>query len=77
MKVEKPRLQIILIVIVLDLPVGIDSMPHTRASKLKLKESRHSKIIWHEDGGNSPVGSYSGCLWTKASQYLNSIMILS
>jgi hypothetical protein len=50
MKVKKPHLQIILIVIVLDLPVGIDVMPFTRASKLKLKESRHSKIIWHEYG---------------------------
>ncbi|MRN61386.1 MAG: hypothetical protein FIO03_04940 [Nitrosopumilales archaeon] len=57
MKVEKPRLQIVLIVIVLDLPVGIDAMPYTRASKLKLKESRHSKINWHEYGSNSPVGS--------------------
>jgi hypothetical protein len=57
MKVEKPHLQIILIVIVLDLPVGIDVMPFTRASNLKLKESRHSKIIWHEYGSNLPVGS--------------------
>jgi hypothetical protein len=50
MKVEKPHLQIILIVIVLDLLVGIDVMPFTRASNLKLKESRHSKIIWDEYG---------------------------
>lgn len=40
MKIEKPCLQIILIIIVLDLPVGIDSMPYPRTSKLKLKESR-------------------------------------
>ncbi len=55
MTVQKPHLQIILIAIMLDLPVEIDAMPYTRASKLKLKESRHSKIIWHEYGSNSPV----------------------
>jgi hypothetical protein len=48
MKVQKPHLQIILIAIMLDLPVGIDAMPYTRASKLKLKESR-------QYGSNSPV----------------------
>ena len=57
MMAEKPHLQIILIVIVLDFPVGIDAIPYTRASNLKLKESINSRIIWHEYGSNSPVGS--------------------
>lgn len=56
MKVEKPHLQIILLEIVLDLPVGIDACL-TGSSKSKLKEFRHSKIIWHEYGSNLPVGS--------------------
>ena len=74
---EQPHRQIILIVIVLDLPVGIDAMPYTRASKLKLKESRHSRIIWHEYGSNSPAGSSTPGVFGPKQVNTQSIMIVS
>jgi len=74
MNVEKLHLQIILIVIVLDLPVGIAATPYTRASKIRLKESRHSRIIWHEYGSNTPVGSSTpGVLGSKQ---VNTLILL-